>query len=301
MKRKPYRFFLYLLLRLLHVIILILPYRLAVFLGNFFGGLAYHVLLKYRKIALENLRGAFRGEKSEKELRRIAKGVFRNLGMTGAECLSLHKFNRESVKRLMVEDDFRPIKDVLSKGKGVIIIASHFGNWEMSSICGANFGLDATIIGKRIYYPPYNKFLASIREDKGVKILYRDDKNILRKSLAVLKANNVLGIVVDQDIDSVDGVFVDFFGRPTYTPTGAATMAMLSGAPLLPTFTVREKGKIRLLVDRPIYFEKTGDRKKDILDCTQKCSDVVERYIRMYPSLWAWLHKRWKTRPDKAK
>ena len=299
MKRKPYRFFLYLLLKFLRIIVIISPYDIAVFLGGFLGNLAYYVLSKYRKITLENLRGAFTAEKSEKEVEEIAKGVFRNLGKTGAECLSLHKFGGKTLKRIMNEEDFRPLFDMLSKGKGVIAIGSHSGNWEMTSVCAAAFGLDVTVIGRRIYYPPYNRFLVSIREEKGVKTLYRDDKNILRKSLAVLKANKVLGIVPDQDVDSVDGVFVNFFGKPAYTPTGPAIIAMLSGAPLLPTFTVREKEKLRLLIDEPIYFEGSGDSKKDIRDYTQKWSDVVEKYIRRYPSMWVWMHKRWKTKPDK--
>ena len=298
MKRKPYRVFLYFALRILHVIILILPYKTAVSLGNFFGGLAYIIFPKYREIALHNLRGVFVSEKDEGEIKQIAKDVFRNLGRTAAECLSLPKFNRVSVKRLAKEEDYSPIKEVLSKGKGVIIIASHFGNWEMSSICGVAFGLDATIIAKRIYYPPYNRFLVSIRENKGVKTLYRDEKDVLRKSLRVLKSNKVLGIAPDQDVDSVDGIFVDFFGKPTYTPTGPVIMAMLSGAPLLPTFMVRKNGELHLLVDEPIYVKSSGDRKQDVLTYTQKWSDVVEKYIRMYPSQWVWIHRRWKTKPN---
>ena len=115
MKRKPYRFFVYLLLRLLNVIILILPYKAAVSLGSFFGGLAYKLLPKYRDITLRNLREAFAGEKGEEEIEQIAKDVFRNFGKTGAECLSLRKFNREAVKRLVREEDYRPIKEILSK------------------------------------------------------------------------------------------------------------------------------------------------------------------------------------------
>ena len=246
MKRKPYRFVLYILLRLGHGIILLLPYKIAVFLGGFFGALVYFLLPKYRKITLYNLREVFRKEKRDSEIKQIAKEVFCNLGRTAAECLSLRKFNREGIKRLLREEEFLPLKNFLSKGKGLIVIGSHFGNWEMSSIGGADFGIDVTVIGRRIYYPPYNNFLVSIREDKGVKTLYRDDKKVLKKSLEVLKCNKLLGIVPDQDVDSVDGVFVDFFGKPAYTPTGPIAIAMLSGAPLLPTFMVRKDGELHL-------------------------------------------------------
>ena len=297
MKRKPYRFLLYILLELVGLIIVILPYRISIFLGGFFGGLTYIILPKYRDITLHNLRSVFAGEKSEGELRRIAREVFCNLGRTAAECLSLRKFTRETVKRLMREEDYRPLKEILSKGKGVVIIGSHFGNWEMSSVGGVAFGLDVTVIARRIYYPPYNKFLVSLRENKGVKTLYRDTKNVLRKSLNILKSNEVLGVVPDQDVDSVDGVFVNFFGKPAYTPTGPVIMAMLSGAPIAPTFMMRENGKLRLFVEKPIYVKNSGDRKRDMREYTQKWSDVVEKYIKKYPSQWVWMHKRWKTKP----
>lgn len=298
MKRKPYRFFLYILLELAGIIPIILPYKVSVFLGGFIGSSVYTILPKYRKITLDNLRSAFAGQKDEGEIRRITRDVFRNLGRTAAECLSLRKFNRETVKRLVREEDYRPLKEILSKGKGIIVLGSHYGNWEMSSIGGVACGLDVTVIARRIYYPPYNKFLVSLREDKGVKTLYRDEKNVLRKSLNVLKSNNILGVVPDQDVDSVDGVFVNFFGKPAYTPIGPVIMAMLSGAPIVPTFMVRKDGRLRLFVEEPIYVEDKGNRKQDIIKYTQKCSDVVEKYIRKYPSQWVWMHKRWKTRPN---
>lgn len=297
MKRKPYRYLLYILLELASFIVILLPYRLAVILGGFFGGIAYYILPKYRNIALENLRLSFSGEKSEKEIEQIAREVFRNFGRTAMECLNARKLNRENIKNLFVEEDYDPIKRILSEGKGVIVLASHFGNWEMSSIGAAAFGIDVTILGKRIYYPPFNKFLVSLREDKGVKTFYRDEKNVLRKSLNVLKSNEVLGMAPDQDVDSVDGIFVEFFGRPAYTPIGPVVIAMLSGAPILPTFMIRRGKKFRLYVEKPIYVEKSGNKERDILNYTREWSSAVERFIRENSSHWAWMHRRWKTKP----
>jgi len=137
-----------------------------------------------------------------------------------------------------------------------------------------------------------------LRHSKGVKTLYRDDKKILKVSLKVLKSNKLLAIAPDQDIASVSGVFVDFFGKKAYTPTGPVALALLSGAPIIPAFTVRKNGKLHFLTDEPIYVKSTGDRKRDIITYTQRWSDVVEKYIRMYPSQWVWMHRRWKTRPE---
>ena len=123
MKKKPYRFFVYLLLRCIHIIILILPYKCAVFLGGLVGSMAYKVLPKYRKVTLDNLRSAFTGEKSEETMQGIAVNVFRNLGMTAAECLSLTKISSTGIKKLMAEEEFHKVKEVLAKNKKKLIIA----------------------------------------------------------------------------------------------------------------------------------------------------------------------------------
>ncbi len=297
MKRKPYRYILYLLLKLGSLIIILLPFRVAVALGGAIGAIAYAVLPKYRDTALQNLRSVFSGEKTDGEIKDIAKNVFRNIGKTAVECISLRKFSADNVKTLFVEEDYRPLIDLLSAGKGIIVLGFHFGNWEMSTVGGVAFGLDVTVIARKIYYPPYDRFLVSIREAKGVKTLYRDEKDILRRSLRILKGKSVLGVVPDQDVESVEGVFVDFFGRPAYTPVGPVVMAMLSGAPIVPTFMLRKDGKFRLFIEEPIYVRETGDREGDILDYTQRWTRVAERFIREHPSDWVWVHKRWKTRP----
>lgn len=297
MKRKPYRFFLYLLLESSNIIIFLLPYKIIVFLGRCFGGLSYYFLRRYRNIALENLRLTFNGEKSEDEIRSIAKGVFCNLGMTGAEYAGLRKFNKTAVRRILTEDGARDFRKILSKEKGLIAVSSHFCNWEMAAVCISAFDLDVSVIARRIYYPLYNKFLVSLRDLHGVKTIYRDDKNVLRKSIAALKANGILAIVPDQDVDSVDGVFVNFFGRPAYTPSGPVVIAMLTGSPLVVSVTVRDGGKFRLITSEPIYIERSGNKKEDIIKYTQQWTNILEGYIRRYPSYWAWIHKRWKTRP----
>jgi len=254
-------------------------------------------LPKYRNIALENLRTAFKDEKSEKEIRSIAKGVFQNLGMTGVEYASLRKFNRQTVRRILTEEGAGTFRKILSEGKGLIAVSSHFCNWEMAAVCISAFDINISVIARRVYYPPYNKFLVSLRELQGVKTLYRDDKDILKRSLAALGSNEVLAIVPDQDVDSVEGVFVDFFGKPAYTPSGPVVMAMLSGAPIVVSVTVREGGKFKLITSEPIYVERSGDKKKDIIKYTQKWTDILEEYIRQHPSYWVWIHKRWKTQP----
>ncbi len=303
MKRKPYRFFLYVLLECACALVLLLPFKCAVRLGALAGILAYRSLKKYRERTRAHVRdilcdtGQRRGA-PDRDADDIARGVFINLGMTAAECLGTRKLRQGDIARLVKERDLFSLRAAYKAGKGVIVIGSHFGNWELSAIYGAQvLRYPVSVVARRIYYEPYNRVLVRIRESKGVKTLYRDDPAIMRACMGVLKRGEVLGIVPDQDVDSVDGIFVNFFGRKTYTPTGPAVLSLLSGAPLVPVFIVREQGRLFMVSDRPITTSRHRERRQAIAECTQQWSEVVERYIRHYPDLWVWMHQRWKTKP----
>jgi KDO2-lipid IV(A) lauroyltransferase len=135
-----------------------------------------------------------------------------------------------------------------------------------------------------------------LRKSKsGIKIVYRDDSP--RKILEILRKNQLLGILADQDIDSVEGVFVNFFGKLAYTPVAPAKIAMASGAPLIPCFMIRKNNKFEFIIEEPIFVEKKGDRDEIVKHYTQKLSQLLESYIRKYPDQWVWMHRRWKTQP----
>lgn len=299
MKYKVRRRYIYYLLKVLFAFISVIPLKLSVRLGEFFGRIAYSFAGKYKRIAISNLAFAFGKEKSPSEIREIAKKVFINFGGVAAEFASFPKINKSNIGDIVVSENIDRIDDALKGGKGAIILGSHFGNWELMACYGAVArGYSLTVIGRRIYYEKYNELIVKLREDKGVKVLYRDDKAIFKKIVRLLNNNEVLGIVPDQDVDSVDGVFVDFFGRPAYTPTGPVVMAMFTGAPILPSFLIRGKRKHHLVIEKPIALEITGNKERDILVNTQAWSRVVESYIRRYPEQWAWIHRRWKTKPE---
>ena len=295
MKRKLIRQYLYILLVLISKIIILLPLPVALGVGRLFGALAYLLLPKYSKIAKENLEYAFGSEKSLQEINEIAFNVFCNLGMNAVEALSIPKIKRHPDKTIY-SAGFEKIDEALKQQKGVIILSAHFGNWELLPVYFVSKGYSSNIIARRLYYEKYDKWVRLMREHTGAKVIYREESP--RKIIEVLKKNELLGIMPDQDIDSLDGVFVNFFNRPAYTPNAPAAIAMKMGCPMLPCFIVRE-GPLRhkIIIGDPVPLVNTGNQAEDIIANTQKWSSVVEAYIRKYPEQWVWIHKRWKTRP----
>jgi KDO2-lipid IV(A) lauroyltransferase len=114
--------------------------------------------------------------------------------------------------------------------------------------------------------------------------------------LKILKHGGILGIVPDQDVDSVDGVFVDFFGKEAYTPTAPVKLAMAAKTQIVPIFVVRKKDNThKLVVEKPIDVLRGDEKEEDIRRYTQAWTSLLEKYVRKYPQQWVWVHKRWKT------
>jgi KDO2-lipid IV(A) lauroyltransferase len=299
MKFKIRRYILYYLGRAAAFIFTIIPLSSGLAIASFLGTGAFYVLGRYRRLTIDNLKYAFGSEKTQSELRAIAKRVFQNLGKNAVELVNLPKFNRERMDTFVRFRNRERLDKAYEKGRGVIVLTAHFGSWELMASALRENNYPGVTIARRIYFSKYDDFLNALRRSRDVEVIYRDESP--RKVLKVLKRNWIVGIVADQDVDSVDGVFVNFFGKPAYTPSGPAALAKASGAVLLPVFIVREGLWHTIACEEPIQLSNTPDKEADLICNTQKWSDVVESYIRKYPEQWVWMHRRWKTKTDAKK
>jgi Kdo2-lipid IVA lauroyltransferase/acyltransferase len=134
-----------------------------------------------------------------------------------------------------------------------------------------------------------------MRRRFGMEIVYQDESP--RKLLRALRDGKIVALLADQDVPRLDGVFVPFFGRPAYTPTGPAALAVASGAELVLAHTLRVgRDRHRLVVTEPIAFDRS-DRDRAILEGTRAWCAMLERVIREHPEQWVWMHRRWRTAP----
>lgn len=294
-KTKPRRIIIYVLFRILSFFIFILPIKLGLRIGQFLGISAFYILRDSRTKALNNIEIAFNNSKSTEEREIIIRQVFENLGKNLVEVVSLAKFNRGNIDKYIGCKGLEIIEHLIGQGKGGIILSAHFGNWELMAHYFAIKGYKVNVIARRVRMEQFENFLKRVRKRHGVNILYRDTS--AKDVMALLKKNEFVGVMPDQDMDSVSGVFVDFFGRKAYTPNSPAVLNFLTKAPIIPCFMVRKAFGHEILIGNPIKLSSTGDRHKDILENTQRCTKVTEDYIRQFPSQWVWFHERWKTQP----
>jgi Kdo2-lipid IVA lauroyltransferase/acyltransferase len=295
MKIKTRRYYVYFCLRAVLCLARIIPLRVLLVLSAAAGKAAYGFLGKYRDIAVSNLDRVFPGEHHGNV--KIAEDVFINFVKNGAEWGKLLSMSPEDVRKIIPEVRGREhLDEVLSRGKGALVMGFHFGNWELLGIGLRVLGYPGALVARRIYFDRYDALITGMRARYDAKVIYRDESP--KKMLAELKKGNVLGIVPDQDVDSIDGVFVDFLGAPAYTPTAPVKLASVAGTAIVPVFVIRgAKDRHTLAIEKPIYVPEKIKDKNEIKRYTQKWSDVLELYVRKYPQQWVWVHKRWKTAP----
>lgn len=295
-KNKPRRAILLLLFRFVSLLILIVPLRLGLILGQAAGRFCFYILKKEREKALDNLDIAFGDSKSGREKTRIARGVFENLGKNFIEVISIPKFSKDCLSRYIVCKGIDILQRFINEGKGLIIVSAHLGNWELLAHYISIKGFPLSVIARRVRMHGLEIYLSRIREKNRVNVIYRDAS--IKEIAGVLRHRGLVGIMPDQDMDSVSGVFVDFFERQAWTPIGASVLNILTEAPVIPCFIVRRKFGNEILIEEPIELQKTGDRQRDILENTQRYTRVIENYIRSFPEQWVWFHDRWKTKPS---
>lgn len=286
-------YILYLTAKMFSTLFIILPVKAALSLGGSFGSLAYIFNYKRARLAYSNLRAAFSGEKKPAEIRHIVKRLYKNFGQTLVEVLMMPKVDKAYVENYIKIVNIEYIQDVLTKGHGIIFLTGHFGNWELSSITSAIVGYPILVLAREQKMKRLNDALNAYREKKGCRVIKKGMAT--REIYEHLENNGIVGILSDQDAGK-RGVFVNFFGRPTSTPSGAFTLARKTGAFIIPTFMVRSNGAYhRLVLESPIEIQ--ADDESSELEAMQRFSSVLERYIRQHPEQWLWLHKRWKSTP----
>lgn len=275
-----------------------LPRRLALRVGAFLGDLFYLLDRRDRRIALHNLAIAF-PEKSEAERRGILRTSVRNLGRTAAEICHLATLTPTSVRDYVTVEDPPRWQAALDRARerGTLILTGHFGNWELLAYAHGLLGHPITLVHRPMNNALVDRAITDLRERAGTVSLPK--KSAAKAALRALRRHQIVAIPADQNQTRRYGVFADLFGLPASTTPGPARLAMLSGAPVLPVFLVREgeSDHHRIVVLPEVELTKTGDREADVVENTRRCNVVFEEMLRRYPEQWIWFHKRWKTRP----
>lgn len=274
----------------------LLPRPPALWAGRMVGEVAYRILPHLRRHAEINLRLAF-PDLSETERHRIERGAFRNLGRLLGEISQFPRLNRDNISSIVTYEGLDNYLEAKARGRGVILLTGHIGAWELSVYAHSIYGYPMSFLARRVDNLMVERLAADYRARYGNRSI--DKKNSVREVLKTLKSGGVVGILADLNSSREEGVFCDFFGVQACTTAGVATLALRTGAVVLPGYLVwDEKARIhRLHFERPIETINTGNQKEDVQANTASYAKALETIIRRYPDQWLWIHRRWRTRP----
>lgn len=271
----------------------LLPRRSALTLGAALGDAVYLAGVRW-SVVDENLSIAFPG-RDEAWRRSIGRRTYREFGRTLVEMARWVRRPLEEAERLVRVTGLERLDAALARGKGVVVLTAHLGNWEVGPTVARLHGHPFTSVYQRVRNPLLDEAVRRIRTLHGQRLVGRGMG--MREAFAALARNEMVAILADQDAGP-GGVFVPFFGRPASTMRGPAELVLRTGAAALPIFVLRRPGDIyEVLIEEEISWSPRLPRDEAVASITAAYTRALERRIREAPDQYFWLHRRWKTPP----
>ena len=266
-----------------------LPHRFALGLGAELGLLAR--LLSWKRVDTAERRCVRVLGVGVTEARRIVRESYRNHGRCVAEILRMPVIG-EKIEHLYSIHGEENLREAFERGKGVILLSAHLGNWELAASRITRMGFPVEAIGAEQRDPRMTDLLISLRASGGVVTIGKGFD--LKAALRCLQGGKALAILLDQDAKQ-KGIVVPFMGRPASTPYGPVKMSWKLGAPIVPVFFIRrEDGVTHDLTFLPPLELPSADGGEDaILASVKKCNDILGDWIARFPEQWMWLYPRW--------
>ncbi len=285
------------LARALQSLICAMPLSAAREFGADLGSIAYSLGIR-REVSLGHLRRIFGDRLTEEQLERIARESYRNFGRMTFEYGRFPRLDRRLIERTVTLSGAEHLDAALAAGGGALLIAGHFGNWEMAATI-ATMGYPLTFLVGEQHNRLVDGLMNRLRQGLGVETVPLTGS--LLGVFRALRNNRIVAMLSDQDAGK-SGVFVDFLGLPASTPYGPGRLAWKTGAPLLPGMAVRRgTDRHELVICPPVQPPPAGTPESEaVRHYTQGYTSVLEEYVRKYPEQYFWMHKRWKTRPEQA-
>lgn len=275
-------------------IISMIPLHYGQSMGRMLGLFASLIPLDRFSVSLNNIMASFNGI-GLKQAKRLNRRVLMHFGEVLFEIPHIIKIRPDNLSRYVVFKNEHHLLNALEKDKGAFVLTGHFGNWELMAIAVAiRFGNCAVIV-RELDFKPLNTVITRLRTLYGTEIISK--KKGMRRILRAIKDKKIIGILLDQNVDWYEGVFVPFFGRWACTNKGLALLVGRTGVPVVPAFSIkRPDGRYDIVFEKEVDLSDTGDKLRDVEENTIRFTAIIEDYIRRYPDHWFWFHKRWKTK-----
>ena len=276
----------------------VLPRALMLALGRWLGWLWGALDQRHLAIARDGLRRSF-PDWGARRIERTAHAVYAHFGAVLLDILWLSRQRRERVLGLVDCEGRQHVGAAYGTGRGILFVTGHIGNWEIHAVQHGWRHEPIGVVARPLDNPALDRRLCAFRARSGNTVIYK--RHALAQVLRTIRSGSAVAILIDQNVQAKDGIFVDFFGRPAATTTVAAAVALKTGCVLMTSRTrLMPNGRYLLTYEPPVEFSPSGDRTADVARLTQALTRRVESWVRETPEQWLWIHRRWKTQPGQG-
>jgi len=270
----------------------IFPRNTCYLFARFVSIIHYYVSKKDRETVIYNL---FPVITDKSKLKRYAKEVFINFAYYLVDFFCYSKLNQDFIKKYVELEGLENLNKALAKGKGVIILAAHLGNYELAGAILSFLGYPLSVVALSHKDKRINRFFDRQRQRVGMKVI--STGTTIRSCFSALGVGDMLALLGDRDFAGA-GVKLDMFSRQACFPRGIAFFALKTGAPIIPVFLIRKNKKFyHLVCEKPIIYAK---EQQDEISIIKKCNLVLEKYIKKYPQQWYMFQRRWLDKESKV-
>ena len=248
---------------------------------------------EYKKIMMHNLNATFHDSLSDEEKQRIAQESVRNMLRGFMETMYCVYTYRKNFSPFIELEGKGNLKQALALGKGGIAVTAHLGTFTMIGAKLNTSGFPNTWILGGQNHPRLAQVWRWMTEKAGSSAIVIDSPISFHKTiLRALSKGNIVSFVCDEN-QKHGGVLVEFLGRPMALPVGPAVYHLKTGAPILPIFILRQKGRRhKVIIDSPLDITLSGDEERDVFTITNQIARIIESFIKKYPDQWSWISKR---------
>ncbi|MCX5669509.1 MAG: lysophospholipid acyltransferase family protein [Candidatus Omnitrophica bacterium] len=273
-----------------------LPLNFSLFLGRRLGDLIYLFDRRHRAVAQANIRKTVSDNLDCASSARITRQAYQAFGQNLTEISIIPRVNKHYLEKYIHIENKDYIQKAFNRGKGVIFLIVHEGNWELSNIICANLGFPFVLFVRDQGFPRLNELLNYYRLKQGAKIIHKNTG--VRQLIEVLKSNQSIGMTTDQG--GRYGQLVNFFGKEASMSTGAVRLALKYDCAIIPVFYTRIKGPYtKVILDQVFTATPSADPQNDLRQNLQRLISIYEKYIRQYPHEYLWTYKIFKYGKEK--
>jgi Kdo2-lipid IVA lauroyltransferase/acyltransferase len=269
-----------------------LSLRRAGAIGEWLGALGYRPLGVRRAVVERQVRAAFPGL-GELEVLRIARASYEHLGRTTIETALLPSYSREQVLDFVERvDGWDVVERTRARGKGILFVSGHLGNWELGGSYVAARGIPLEAVARRMQNPLFDRYVTRTRQRIGMTVIH--DADAVRRVPRAMREQHAVAMLVDQGAVGLASSWVPFFGRYAKTPRGPAVFALRLQAPIVFACALRQPSGRYAMHFEEVPITTTGDREADIDRIVRDYTATLERFVRRAPGQYFWQHRRWK-------